>query len=306
MVNSDARIRAGLIYGFGAYLVWGVMPIYFKALRHVWPTELVASRIVWSLVFIALLATHWRRWGVIIATARVPRVLAVLTLTAFLIAANWLTYVWAVVNGHVLEASLGYYLNPLVNVLLGTLLLKERLSRPQLVAVLLAATGVAVLAAGAGHALWISLVLATSFAGYGFFRKITPADALEGLSIETAVLAPVSLGWLLWLESSGQGHFGLDAWTTILLILSGIVTAVPLLWFNAAAKRLPLSTLGFLQYVAPTLQFLLAVAYGEHLTHAHLICFAAIWTALAIFIGEGIRQGRAAARSREPGLQPGT
>jgi chloramphenicol-sensitive protein RarD len=208
-------------------------------------------------------------------------------------------YIYAVVSGHVLEGSLGYYLNPLVNVLLGVFLLKEKLSTAQKAAVFLAAAGVAVLAAGAGDALWISLTLAASFALYGFLRKVAPVDSLEGLSIETTILLPFALGWVIWLQASGTGSF-LDApRTDLLLILGGAITAIPLLLFTAAARRLPYSTLGFLQYVAPSLQFLLAVlVFGEPLTAAHLVCFGAIWTALAIFVFEGVRKGRAASRAR--------
>lgn len=299
MTQDTARTRSGLLLGFGAYLVWGFLPIYFKALSAVPPTEVVAHRIVWSLLFLAIILTALRRWQDLRTAFRTPRALTTLALTAVLIGANWLVFIWAVTNGHVLEASLGYYLNPLVNVLLGTAILKEKLSRGQFVAVALAGAGVAVLALGAGTGLWISLTLAFSFALYGFFRKIAPVESLEGLSIETALLAPLALGWLLWLGSEGQGSLGADPATSLLLVLSGPLTAVPLLLFAAAARRLPYSTLGFLQYIAPTLQFLSAVLlFDEHLTTAHLICFGAIWTALVIFAGEGIRLSRQAAQAR--------
>jgi chloramphenicol-sensitive protein RarD len=285
--------------GLGAYLLWGVLPLYFKALAHVNPTEIVAHRILWSLIFLGCLATLWSRWPAIRAAIANRRVLLTLMATAVLIAVNWLIYIWAVLNGHVLEGSLGYYLNPLVNVLLGVFILKERLTTGQKFAVGLAAAGVAVLALGAGSGLWISLTLAFSFATYGFLRKVAPVDSLEGLSIETALLAPVALAWVLWLTAQGQGGLGMDSGTTMLLVLAGAITAIPLLLFTAAAKRLPYSTLGFLQYIAPSMQFLLAVlVFGEKLTTAHIICFGAIWTALVIFTFEGVRLGRAAARER--------
>ncbi|MFN3945723.1 MAG: EamA family transporter RarD [Allosphingosinicella sp.] len=291
MTNEQRRTRAGLWLGLGAYLAWGVLPLYFKALAHVDPFEIVAHRILWSLVFLAALATLWRRWPAIRTAVATPRVAFTLLVTAALIGVNWLIYIWAVLNGHVLEGSLGYYLNPLVNILLGTLLLKERLSRPRKFAVGLAAAGVAVLAVGAGDGLWISLALAFTFALYGFLRKVAPVDSLEGLSIETAFLGPLALVWVLWLQSRGMsslGAFGIG--TDLLLILAGALTAIPLLLFTAAAKRLPYSTLGFLQYIAPSLQFLLAVlVFGERLTFAHILCFGAIWTALAIFTLEGLR-----------------
>jgi len=294
MTEDIGRRRAGLWLGLGAYGLWGVLPLYFKALVHVPSTEIVAHRILWSLVFLGALVSIWRRWGAIRAAVTRPRVMLTLIATALLIAANWLIYIWAVVNGHVLEGSLGYYLNPLINVLLGVVLLKERLSLAQKLAVALAGAGVAVLAVGAGEGIWISLSLAVSFALYGFLRKVAPVDSLEGLSIETAILAPVALAWVLWLEANGTGGWG--SWglrTDILLIVAGAVTAVPLLLFAAAAKHLPYSTLGFLQYIAPSIQFLLAVLlFGERLTLAHIICFAAIWTALVIFAGDGIRIAR--------------
>jgi chloramphenicol-sensitive protein RarD len=291
--------RGGLALGLGAYLLWGVLPLYFKALAGVGAVEIVAHRIVWSLFFLAALVTLRTRWPAIRAAVTTPRVLMTLALTSALIGVNWLVYIYAVMSGHVLEGSLGYYLNPLVNVLLGVVLLKERLSRFQMIAVGLAAAGVAVLAAGAGEALWISLTLAASFALYGYLRKVATVDSLEGLSIETTILVPLALGYIFWLEGSGAGHFLDTRRVDILLILGGAVTAIPLLLFTAAARRLPYSTLGFLQYIAPSLQFLLAVlVFGEPLTTAHLVCFAAIWTALAIFVFEGIRTGRAAARER--------
>jgi len=294
-VTDAARTRSGLLMGLGAYALWGVLPLYFKALVHVASTEIVAHRILWSLIFLGALATLWKRWPTILAALANRRVALTLLLTAVLIGINWLVYIYAVVSGHVLEGSLGYYLNPLVNVLLGVFLLKEKLSAMQKAAVVLAAAGVAILAFGAGGAIWISLTLAASFAVYGFLRKVAPVDSLEGLWIETLFLAPLAFGWVMWLTQGGTGAF-LDSRTTdLLLILGGALTAIPLLLFTAAAKRLPYSTLGFLQYVAPSLQFLLAVlVFGEPLTTAHIVCFAAIWVALAIFVGEGFRAGRAA------------
>jgi chloramphenicol-sensitive protein RarD len=299
MVNDPARTRAGLLLGLGAYLLWGVLPLYFKAIAHVLPTAIVAHRILWSLIFLAVLVTIWKRWPAVRAAVTAPKVAMTLALTAILIAVNWLVYIWAVLNGHVLEGSLGYYLNPLVNVLLGVFILKERLTRAQTFAVGLAAAGVAALAFNAAAGLWISLTLAVTFATYGFLRKVAPVESIEGLSLETAFLAPIALGWLLWLGQSGRSGFDIDLTTDVLLVLAGAATATPLLLFTAAAKRLPYSTLGFLQYIAPSLQFLLAVlVFGERLTTAHIICFAAIWAALFIFAWEGVRTGRAAARAR--------
>ena len=292
-MNDQKLSRSGLALGLGAYLLWGVLPLYFKAVDHVGALEIVAHRIVWSLFFLAALVSLRKRWPAIAAALATPRVLITLAVTAVLIGVNWLVYIYAVINGHVLEGSLGYYLNPLVNVLLGVVLLKERLTLMQKAAVFLAAAGVAVLAAGAGEAIWISLTLAASFALYGYLRKVATVESLEGLSIETAFLAPLALGWILWLQLSRTGAFLESGSTDVLLILGGAITAIPLLLFTAAARRLPYSTLGFLQYLAPSLQFLLAVlAFEEPLTTAHMICFGAIWTALAMFIVEGIRGAR--------------
>ena len=293
MTDDPARTRAGLLLGLGAYLLWGVLPLYFKAIAQVPASEIVAHRVVWSVLFLAVLAAIWKRWATVRIALASAKMLATLTLTAALIGGNWLIWVWAVVNGHVLEGSLGYYLNPLVNVLLGVVFLRERLSKAQVFAVALAAGGVAVLAMGAGRALWISLSLAASFALYGFLRKVAPVEALEGLLIETAILTPVGLAWILWLESKGQSGFGVDLTTDLLLTLAGAATAIPLLLFTAAAKRLPYSTLGMLQFVAPTLQFLIAVLlYHEPVTSAHMIAFPAIWAALVLYVIAMLRSPR--------------
>ena len=300
MANDPARLRAGYLLGVGAYVLWGAMPLYFKALARVPATEIVAHRIVWSVLFLGLLATVSRRWPTIRAAFATPRVVMILVTTALLIGINWLVFIYSVVSAHMLEGSLGYYLNPLVNVLLGVVLLKEKLTPAQIFATLLAAAGVAVLAAGAGSALWISLTLAASFALYGFVRKVAPVDSLEGLFIETVLLTPLALGYLVWLAGSETLRFGtLGLGTDLLLALGGAATATPLLMFTAAARRLPYSTLGFLQYIAPTLQFLLAVlAFGEPLTTAHLVCFGAIWAALAIFTWGGWRGAMRARAAR--------
>lgn len=299
VTHDNRNARTGMLLGLSAYAAWGVLPLYFKAMAAVRATEIVAHRIVWSLVFVAAVATLSRRWPQIRAALAAPKVALLLLLTATLIGVNWLVYIYAVVSGHVLEGSLGYFLNPLVNVLFGVAFLKERLTHAQKGAVALAGAGVAILAFGSGAALWISLTLAASFASYGFLRKVAPVEAVEGLSIETFFLTPLAFGWILWLGAHHESGFLHDRRTDLLLILGGTVTATPLLLFTAAAKRLPYSTLGFLQYVAPSLQFLLAVAvFGEPLTRAHVVCFGLIWAALVVFIAESVRVGRAQARAR--------
>ncbi len=299
-MDAETRTRrTGFLLGLGAYATWGVLPIYFKAIDHVDAVEIVAHRVVWSLIFLAILATIARKWPGIQAALTTPRVLLTLLATSILIGANWLIWIWAVVSGHVLEGSLGYYLNPLVNVVMGVVLLKERLSRLQVAAVVLAGAGVAVLAAGASGAIWISLSLAITFATYGYLRKVAPVDSLEGLTVETGLLTPIAGAWILWVMSRGEsGFLAGDVSTDALLVAAGAITAIPLLLFTGAARRLPYSTLGFLQYIAPSLQFALAVlVYGERFTLAHAICFGAIWTALAIFAFEGIRLARLSRRS---------
>lgn len=295
---SGDEARKGVAFGLSAYLTWGFLPVYFKLLGDVAPTEVVAQRIVWSVALLAVLIASARRWPQLAAALRNPRALKILILSALLIAANWLVYIWAISAKHVLETSLGYFLNPLVNVVMGVFLLKERLTRAQGLAVGLAAAGVVVLAVGAAAGLWISLALALSFATYGLLRKIAPVDSLEGLTIETVLLLPLALGYLGWMWRNGTISFGTELDTSALLALGGVVTAVPLLLFAAGARRLPYSTLGLLQYIAPTIQFLLAVlAYGEPLTTAHVICFVLIWSGLAIYAVDGLRRSRQAARA---------
>ena len=284
---------AGLALGLTAYALWGVLPIYFKELHGVPAVDIVAHRILWSLPFLAVLITARRGWGKVHDALSRPRTLAILLVSALLIGGNWLLYVYAVTGGHILAASFGYYLNPLVNVLLGRFVLRERLSRMQWTAVAIAAAGIAVLAAGALGQLWISLALCGSFALYGLLRKVVSADPLTGLSIETGVLFPLALVWLGSRALAAEPVMGSSARDTGLLLIAGIVSTTPLLLFTAAAKRLPYSTLGMLQFIAPTLQFLIAVLlYGEAFTTAHAVAFPAIWTALVLYVIALVRKPR--------------
>ena len=290
---AAARPNQGFVLGIGAYALWGVLPIYFKAIADVGSIDIVAHRVLWSLPFLVLLVAISRGWSQVRAAAAKPRILGVLALTALLIGGNWLLYVYAVTSGHILASSFGYYLNPLANVLLGRFVLKERLTRLQWLAVAIAGAGISVLAAGALGQLWISLSLCVSFALYGLLRKVVPADAVTGLAIETALLFPLAIAWLAWRTASGAPTFGSGETDAVLLMLAGVVSTTPLLLFNAAAKRLPYSTLGMLQFLAPTLQFLLAVLiYGEPFTRAHAVAFTAIWTALALYVVALLRSPR--------------
>ena len=292
----DAQWRAGFIYGIAAYALWGVMPIYFRQIASVAPLDIVAHRIIWSLLVLAVLLTVARAWDQVVAALRNRKMVLTLFGTSLLIATNWLLYVYAVTSGHILAGSLGYYLNPLVNVVLGRVILKERLSWLQWAAVAIAAAGILALIGGALDQLWISLTLAITFATYGLLRKVASVEPVAGLAIETALWFPVALVWLAWRYAAGAPSFGSTGTESALLLLAGVVSTIPLLLFTGAARRLPYSTLGMLQFTAPTLQFLLAVLlYGEPFTRAHAIAFGAIWTALALYMVALIRSPRAPA-----------
>ena len=282
---QTANLRRGYILGLSAYIIWGLFPIYFKAIASVPALEIIIHRVLWSALSGSLLLLFWKHPNWWRDLRDNPRRLAVLALSGTLIAANWMVYVWAVNNGRMLEASLGYYINPLINVLLGMLLLGERLRRMQWLAVLLAATGVAQQVWQVGSLPWVSLVLPLTFGFYGLIRKKAPVAALPGLVVETWMLVPLALAWLLFnpVAMSIQPQF----WSTteaLWLAAAGPVTLVPLVCFNAAARHLPYTTLGFLQYLAPTLVLILAVLfYDEHLSTSTLITFAFIWTGLAVY-----------------------
>jgi chloramphenicol-sensitive protein RarD len=285
--------RRGFVFGFGAYGLWGVLPIYFKQLTAIPSVSIVAHRILWSVPFLLMLLIVGRGTGDLRKALTERRTLAWMSLTASLIGINWLLYVYAVTSGHILAGSLGYYLNPLANVLLGRFILHERLSRLQWTAIAIAAAGVSALAVGALSQLWISLTLCVSFATYGLLRKLAPVEAVAGLTVETLLLLPLAIGWLLWRASAGEPMFGPDGTTALLLVLSGAATAVPLILFTAAARLIPYSTLGMLQFLAPTLQFLCAVfIYDEPFGIAHAVAFGAIWTALALYVTALVRAPR--------------
>jgi chloramphenicol-sensitive protein RarD len=277
--------RSGLAWGLAAYGSWGLFPIYFKAVAAVPALEVLAHRVVWSVVVLAIVLTVQRRWREVAAVIADPRTLAVLGVTSLLIGGNWYLFIWAVTTGHMLQASLGYFINPLVNVFLGVVFLGERMSRTGVAAVATAGLGVGWLTARGGAVPWVALVLAFSFAFYALIRKTARVKPVPGLAVETALLAPVAVIFLAATASSGGLYFGTGSWRLdLLLAAAGLITALPLVWFNMAAQSLPLSTLGFLQYLSPTGQFLLAVlVYGEPLTRDRLVAFACIWAALGIF-----------------------
>jgi chloramphenicol-sensitive protein RarD len=283
--SASHESRTGALFALGAFAIWSGFPLYFKLVAGIPASEVLGHRILWSLLFVALLLAlrgHWQGVREALVTPRLRRRLA---LSALLISVNWLVFIWAIANDHVLDASLGYFINPLVNVVLGVLLLGERLRRLQWLAVTLALTGVGNLVWQHGTLPWIALTLAFSFGSYGLVRKQTPTDALSALCVETLLLVPLAAGYLAFLDLTGQGHF-LRGPATVdgLLLLAGVLTALPLLLFGGAARRLRLSTLGLLQYTVPTGHFLLAVfVFGESFTAAHAVTFGAIWLALALY-----------------------
>jgi chloramphenicol-sensitive protein RarD len=282
------------LLAFGA---WGFNPVYFKAVASVPPLEVLAHRIVWSVVLLLPLALAGGRWRALVRAAGDRRVLRLLLASTLLLALNWLIYIWAVGAGHVLQSSLGYYITPLVNIGTGVLLLGEALGPLRRLACALAALSVLLLAWVGGGVPWVALALAATFGAYGFLRKIAAVESLEGLLLETLLLLPAALAWLLWLAATGSGRFGTEgAGPAALLMLAGPVTALPLVWFAAAARRLRLTVLGFFQYLTPTGHFLLAVlAYGEPFGPARLAAFALIWAALLLVSLESWRARRSRA-----------
>jgi chloramphenicol-sensitive protein RarD len=281
-------MNPGLLYAALAYALWGLFPLYFRLVSAVPSFEIVVHRCVWALVVLVVALTLMRRWQWLGKMLRQPRQLALFALSALLLSANWMVYVWAVNHDHVIDASLGYFITPLVNVLLGYFVLHERLRRAQVAAVALAAVGVLWLTVQAGQLPWIGLVLAASFGCYGLMRKTAPLGALEGLALETLLLAPLVLPLLWWttLQGSGVLLHG-DVSLIALLLLSGPLTVVPLLLFAAGARRITMATLGLLQYIGPTIQFGLGVwLYHEPFGGTRLIGFALIWLALALYSAE--------------------
>jgi len=285
-------MNRGIAYAAAAYLLWGVFPIYFKALQQIAPLEILGHRIVWSLAVCAALLLALRRLQWLADLRRQPRVLAWFAASSILVAGNWFVYIWAVNAGRVVDASLGYFINPLVNVLIGAAFLHERLRPAQWAAVGVAAVGVAWLTWQAGALPWIGLVLALTFAVYGLLRKTAALGAVEGLALETLLLAPLAAAYLLWLAHGGHSGFADgDAATRLLLLAAGPVTAVPLLLFAAGARRIPFSTLGLLQYLGPSLQLLIGVwLYREPFAY-RAPGYVLIWVALAAFSVEGLLQG---------------
>ncbi len=284
--------RRGFLFGVAAYLLWGLFPLYWPLLRPSGAVEILAHRIVWSLAVVGVLLGVAHNWHWVRTLGR--RRLLLLTIGAIVVAINWATYIYGVNSGHVVETSLGYFINPLVTVMIGVLVLRERLRRAQWTAVTLATAAVVVLTVDYGRPPWIALILAFSFATYGLTKKKAGVGAVESLAVETAILALPALGYLALLHASGDGAFGGHGWLhAVLLVGSGLVTAIPLLCFGGAAIRVPLTTIGLLQYLAPIMQFLLGVLYfREEMPASRAAGFALVWIALVILSVDGVRNHR--------------
>ncbi len=296
LARARRQSVAGVSYAAGAFLIWGFSPIYWKAMQAVPAFEIVSHRVVWSFLFLAVLIGLQGRWTEFRSALGSGRTLFLLAVTTLLVSANWVLYIWAVNAGYILQASLGYYINPLVNVLLGMVFLRERLRPPQVLAVALACTAVVIRGVSFGQFPWIALTLGFTFGLYGLIRKTAPVGSLVGLTLETLLLAPISLAFLAYLELQGSAALlHVSGWLDALLIGTGVFTAVPLLFFNLGARRINLSTLGLMQYLAPSGMFLLAVfAYGEPFTAMQGWTFGLIWTGLAIYSIDSLRAFRRA------------
>ena len=293
-IHPSSEKTWGAMYAAAAFLIWGISPIYWKALRAVPALEIILHRMVWSFFFLVPLIIILRRWQEFIDVLKNRRTLLILLVTALIVGGNWLLYIWAVNNDYLLQASLGYYINPLVNVVLGMVFLRERLRQPQILSVLLAFAGVLYLTVSYGEFPWIALLLALSFGFYGLIRKVAPVGSLVGLTVETLLLSIPALVYLFYLDSRGVGSiFRVSLKLTLLLMGCALVTAIPLLFFTLGARRLYLSTLGLLQYIAPSCMFILAVfIFHEPFSSAQVVTFIFIWTALVIYSSDSLRYHR--------------
>ena len=284
-------MRKGILYATACYTAWGLFPIYFKAINEISPLEILFHRMLWALLFLVMVLAWRKQWRWIPELLKKPKLIAGFASSAILLSTNWLIYIWAVNNDHVIDASLGYFITPLVSVFLGYVVLHERMRPAQWRAIGLAASGVVWLGFQTGHPPWIGISLACSFGAYGLLRKTAALGALEGLSLETFLLLPFALAYLTFLAVNGQSGFLHSATSTQLLLLAaGPITAIPLLLFAAGARRIPLATLGLLQYISPSIQLILGVwLFHETFNTGKLIGFATIWIALLIYSAEGLR-----------------
>lgn len=289
----------GFLYAVLAYLAWGLLPLYWKSLQEIPAWEILGHRVVWSAVFLMLVLAGTRQFKAFRRALVDRRTTGLVLLASLMISCNWLIYIWSVNNGHIVETSLGYYMNPLLNVLLGVVFLKERLSAGQWTAIGLAAAGVAIVTVEHGRLPWISLMLAGSFAIYGFLKKKANMDSIVGLAWETGFVTPIAAGYLIYLQATGgAGTADMHGAKWGLLLLAGVATVMPLFWFAQAAKRLPLSTIGFVQYISPTITLALGVlVYRESFDTARWISFGLIWAALAVYTASSLRLSARAAKN---------
>ncbi len=293
---SGKAARTGLACALGAFSVWGLSPLYFHAVGSIPAGEIVAHRVLWSVLLLAAWIGWRQGYGTLRSVFGQPQLIALLALTASLTSLNWLVFVWSVGAGRLVESSLGYFINPLVNVLFGRLFLGERLRPLQRIAVAIATAGVALKVWQTGQLPWIALLLAGTFGTYGLLRKRAPIDAQNGLFIETLLVAPIAISYLGWLAATGDLHLGATPTVTALLPFAGVMTTIPLALFAEAARRLPLSTVGLVQYLSPTLNFLIAVwVFGEAFRGGDLAAFGLIWAALALYSADALRAGKPAA-----------
>ncbi len=293
--SAEQRTRHGIIAALVAYTMWGLFPIYFKIVSDVEALEMLAHRIVWSLPFGALIILARKQWPEVKRALAHKRTFGFLALSALVISVNWLTYIYAVQNEHIFQASLGYYINPLMYVLIGVVFFGERLRRNQVVAVVLAVAGVTVLTVSGGEFPYVSIILAISFTCYGVIRKQVAVGGMPGLFIEVLVVLPIAGIYLLYLLNTGQSVFTPERPDMMIgLLLAGPLTVLPLLAFALAARRLDLSVIGFIQYIGPTMQFCVGLAYGEQFTTANAMCFGLIWTAVGLFAFDAWWAGRSA------------
>lgn len=292
---NDNKVKSGIILGIIAYILWGFLPIYWKLLDNVPSGAVLAHRIVWSFVFMVLYILFTKRWTLFIQQCKDiffnAKVLLAITAASIVISLNWLTFIWAVQHDYVVQASLGYYINPLLSVLLGMIFLQEKLSKAQFLSFLLASIGVAYLTIDYGTFPWVSFALAISFATYGLFKKVANVSAVFSLAIETLLVTPLALGYLIFTFGIGIGFGDATITKDILLLFSGVATAIPLLLFGMSVINIPLSMVGFLQYIAPTIMLIIGVFfYGEPFTTAHIITFSLIWISLFIYMSASIRE----------------
>nr|WP_277750970.1 EamA family transporter RarD [Ningiella ruwaisensis] len=304
-MSDNQQTRAGVLFAIAAYTMWGIAPIYFKALTFIPAAEILMHRVVWSVLVLVLLIVGLKSIGKVQSALRSPRVILTLFVAGILLAGNWLLFIWAVNNDHLLEASLGYYINPLINVFLGRLFLGERLNRVQQLAVAIAMIGVGLLVISYGQLPWIALTLASSFSIYGLLRKQVAVDSMPGLFIETSMMLPAALIYWLFFASDtanlSQNSLSLNA----LLLFAGVLTTAPLLCFTAAARRIKYSTLGMFQYIGPSLMFLLAIlVYDEPMSEARLLTFALVWSALAMYTYDSVNRMRKERKIKRQAQRP--